>query len=1481
MRQLAHALQGSLTTLAGKRIAPHLPKLIGAWLSGAYDSDRLVSRTAQDSIASAFNSDDKRRALWKIYKNALVEYASDAILVQTSRTLSDERSTTPDDAEAKFVRVVGNAIQLLSQVIKVNYRTAHNEEQVEIAGNIKTIVGEKKLWEYSSHEDAALRRAICNLVTVCVEVMTENMDWTTISACFIGKALHSNQLGSSRQFSEALLALTSARPTIWTMDYSSKTAPSKRLNQYLRQGSQRGPVEYWSGIQRLLKAIPFATWNTSSDDGKVGSEGAATILESLRAGINSNEEPRQNLEAAWSAYLNISFWALGLLVDDQSKASLLKDHVLPLTSQYIASDEKVVGWNTPIAFGPSIAARILTNILLRESYDLFESTWVASCHTLCENMKLSLPESSKEFTGSQDGVIAQARRFFRLKTLLMETEQLSATMKAKAVDVFRRSDEILVQTSIQLLNGRNGKPYCAAAVLDIIATPEQPAPQELTIFLESDALDLLDSPSAEYLASMFLRSQKDLAQVFLKMTASPERTGTLKALANLLGGISEHQMAQNSEVDTFILHHISHLEAASSQELLRKVLANENLTESALRRNCLEQLLAQLSPDTELRPQRATLRFFSSLISDRSQNSSLLADDVGRLLLNRLLILADSDDPETAELAKSLLARVKTTPLARDSTTASSAAIIADQLSGRGDPLSIFVLVDLAKDTLQVSEPQQAELTKLLLPSAENWQCALEEHFGRRPPLSLSITSPLRGLIFMVSPDQAVATTSDEDADGFSWLFRLVMYTTRIILDAELFDKLSEEQLQTLYSHYPVVLQIINEKLTIESANGLWHITTDEVAEDAAEILSQGSTLVQRWTGHEKALDRWMEVIRSTGTLDTRAYYYCLAFADVASRFVDEQGSAPITKAFDPEIKDMHRSEQVARSAGLIAVCRDHLTSSPPGWRLLNELVAAVSGLKLPFLSEQALRPLVLLDILLGGSSEPLEQIPVQRQDFLMQSLLRMISDVSIDSGVRALTFRLLEPVVATISSLYGEHWEQILQSLVVVFQSGNNLDEDIPLLHASLRLYGRLRSLSESSDANEDLIDAWKTMKESLEEGLLNCLAVFEHLDTAISQPRRITAALLRRQLLQITARHDASLYPFLSSNEDAVRGASYDQLHRSIPMEQEQISLGIALEHKIAHLPPDLLTLLSDVPDASRSSTTSARHSYLLCWNLVFDHFPNASYKLREFYMADIKEAGALGSLLDLVCEVCRITSGRAVDASKTDVQAFELGSSETEEQEEQRLSMHLYYCSLLYLPGLTRSWFIEQKNRVKSPLESWTQRYFAPALVSAASVTVTEWVKNQPQEDGESTLSVKSSFGGSETVASIQVDPDSPPISLAISLPKTFPLDSPTVSSRTRVGVSEKNWQSWLRTIQIIIFSTGSIIEGLIAFRRNVQGALKGQSECAICYSIIGTDMQTPNKRCGTCRNTFHGACLFRWFRSSNSSSCPLCRNNFNYA
>ncbi|KIW19489.1 hypothetical protein PV08_00061 [Exophiala spinifera] len=1482
VRQLAHTIQGSITSLYGRRIAPSLQRVIGPWLSGVYDSDTAAARAAQDSIASSFPTDEKRRALWKVYSTTLVDYVEDAIFSQTPKTLSDERSTTPEDAEAKFVRVAGNAMYTLSQVIRTNLSDA-GPEQSDIRGRIETTVRNKQLWEYSYHQDPSLRRAACSLALVCSQVLPSGLDWKVISSCFVGKALHSSQLGSSGRFSEAILSLTTTRPEIWTADYTSKTSAFKRLLQYLRRGSQRGSADFWTNTFHLLLKVPPELLFEANSVGASDLQATEALVEAVKEGISHADEPRQNLDTAWSVYIQISFWLMEKIDQEDAQSTFFSQHLLPLLLRHVFPDSQTISRAISPSTSAKISSTVLGELLRRSSRSLFATAWGQLCSKFVDNMKMSLPESSKDFIKSQDNVIAEVTRLFELKAVVVRTTTLDPTVQTYAKEVLQAEDKKLATAAIDILKSRNGKPYGAAFTLrDIASSDDSLETRNLSVkFLESDGLELLSSPSAEFLATLTFRLNQDLAPSISRLLSLDGNTFATKTIATLLKEISALEISKHEDLQTFILEKISRPTGDShEQEIISTVFQNPQLRSSHFRQLCEDRLLEHLSPQTAPALQHATLGLLTHLLTNTTQKPQTFLEQFdSSLLFSKVLVLSDSDNTETAELATTLMSKLKKLPSSSNSVAESVTTVVADQLSGKGIPLSIFALIDLAKDTLKDRSPDK--FGSELLPSESQWKSALAPHLSMRRPRCLTITSPLHGLLYLVD-DGPAARSSDvlRDADDFSLLFRLVLYSTRLLRESEILTRLSDMDLQTLYTFYVLSLQLVNEKMTMESANDIWLNTNQEVVDEVADTLSQGNALIQQWIVDDKLIKSWMQRIRSVTDLTPYSYLQGLAFADVASRFVDSHGPSLILADFEREIKDLYRSPELIRSASLISSCRDQLLGSTQGRRLVNELVAACTDVKASNDSVSSMRSLVLLDLLVNSDPEPLEAIPNQRMVFLMQSLVRLLDPSSADLPLQTLALKLLDPVLAITRDIYGEHWEQMFGYLAAVWDEERDLEDDLPMIHASLRLHGRLETLAKGDDSNEDLSDAYKVAEASLERGLLRCLQNFRVSDAHLNQPRRITAELLRRQLAQVSVPHDPSLYSLLSSTEDAVRRAAYDLLHRSIPKAQEQISIDIALEKKDAHLPEELLSLLANGP-RTQDAGGMIRQSYLLQWRLAFDHFTNASYRLQEMYMADIKESGVIINLLDLICEICRITSGRPLDASKIDLTNFEYGHAESDEQEEQRLSIHLYYCCLFYLPSLTRSWFVEQKNRVKSPLESWTQKYFSPSLVLAASSTVTEWAANQSQDESEAAVSVKTSLSGSEIVASIAIDPESPPIAIAISLPPTYPLDAPTVESRTRVGVSERNWQSWLRTFQIIIFSSGSIIEGLIALRRNVQGALKGQSECAICYSIIGTDMQTPNKRCGTCRNTFHGACLFRWFKSSNSSSCPLCRNNFNYA
>ena len=219
-----------------------------------------------------------------------------------------------------------------------------------------------------------------------------------------------------------------------------------------------------------------------------------------------------------------------------------------------------------------------------------------------------------------------------------------------------------------------------------------------------------------------------------------------------------------------------------------------------------------------------------------------------------------------------------------------------------------------------------------------------------------------------------------------------------------------------------------------------------------------------------------------------------------------------------------------------------------------------------------------------------------------------------------------------------------------------------------------------------------------------------------------------------------------------------------------------------------------------------------------------------------------------------------------------------TEPPKQDIQWLLTHLYYLTLLHTPSLTKSWFnaLTSKSRaIAVTLEPWTEKHISPPVITAALDSVTTWAGTATDD----TFAVRVAPRAREITASYILDEQT--MSMRISLPPAFPLANAHIEGLNRVAVNEQKWQSWLRTsLGAITIFNGSLIDALSTWRRNVEGALKGQTECAICYSIVGPDRKVPDKRCGTCRNAFHGACLFKWFKSSGSRSCPLCRNPFNY-
>ena len=129
---------------------------------------------------------------------------------------------------------------------------------------------------------------------------------------------------------------------------------------------------------------------------------------------------------------------------------------------------------------------------------------------------------------------------------------------------------------------------------------------------------------------------------------------------------------------------------------------------------------------------------------------------------------------------------------------------------------------------------------------------------------------------------------------------------------------------------------------------------------------------------------------------------------------------------------------------------------------------------------------------------EILANVSSQRVVFLVKNILSTYegSETGTSPSHKAEVMRLLQTVLPMIQDIYGSHWTSTLDLIIstwskLVEKSVERArtpigDSEIPMLHASLRLYSKLGLMV---DSNEDLEDAWKSASESAESLLIELL--------------------------------------------------------------------------------------------------------------------------------------------------------------------------------------------------------------------------------------------------------------------------------------------------------------------------------------------------------------------------------------------------------
>ncbi|THH03871.1 hypothetical protein EW145_g5943 [Phellinidium pouzarii] len=525
-----------------------------------------------------------------------------------------------------------------------------------------------------------------------------------------------------------------------------------------------------------------------------------------------------------------------------------------------------------------------------------------------------------------------------------------------------------------------------------------------------------------------------------------------------------------------------------------------------------------------------------------------------------------------------------------------------------------------------------------------------------------------------------------------------------------------------------------------------------------------------------------------------------------------------------------------------------------------NELAAGVLGVRLSKANTEGLSLLRRLTITAPNPESDVVFLAQNRAMNFMKVCQTWITseeeDISEEvESEMTLIFQHLAPILQNVP---GSHWELIFDVIE------NNLENcsfaDSSSLLALARTFKLILTVQDLVRTNKALRAVWNEHELAILTLVRDLVQKTPVTQSSASVPRSVCwemAFSIMQNLPPSLIDHESlpkMAHLLMDPSTDVVKMA-YALLRVAAGKRTEHLVMeaGIDTSDQITRydLPKELLlVLLMPSPNAQPQPNIL---SYLLGWMIVFDSFMDASLRVKIGYATQLRDLNLISSnFLPIILELLEITGGRSksfsIDIWSVEEYFVQLYDSASP-LSAKLLGAHLLYRALFHVPSLISTWWGDCKDRqLTTAVATLTTKYYSPVLIASELGHVKDPAGVQ-ELSGEN-WSIKVATGTGEVTALYTVDEQE--MEIAVRLPPDYPLHS---------------------------IENGRIVDGLSMFKKNVTHHFENQTECAICYSIISvTELSLPKKRCRTCKNRFHSGCLYKWFSTSHTSSCPLCRSDF---
>ncbi|KAI0777188.1 hypothetical protein BD413DRAFT_171550 [Trametes elegans] len=973
-----------------------------------------------------------------------------------------------------------------------------------------------------------------------------------------------------------------------------------------------------------------------------------------------------------------------------------------------------------------------------------------------------------------------------------------------------------------------------------------------------------------------------------------------------------HAKGELDEAAGYLLTEVLSPPANTSRvSLLRKLLGSSDLF---LTPTCRENLLRSLVDafvlhlDSALHDEKASLHAFATpldlirSLSEQSDSARLL-DYMSTSLFSHIFLfafllpqLAPIDEAQQAS-AQALWEKglAKSSLDAKNNASAVIKQILRDLLvdcSARPTPeqiLRAFTTTPLGINVITLSDifPPQEEFSDLLesLPSTP-----LDSSLGVIDPLvppptlyrsngaarptydSAGFSKYARvvyGLLLHLSDDRQAAR---ENAWTLRHFFALAIY-------AEEAKHLPSSESPVFSRSVPrSVLQGISDKvqqlatyLLSSTAEELWHtnVTSVLLTQSSSDKLDSAGQLVVDLVSRSRGQD----TIRGSRVLH-RILQHALGNATKADA--------------DQWMLVARKIEKLAPHTSLAIVFSvTRYAPEPPRLdRFRNELAAGTLGIPASKANTEGLWLLRNLAAVAPDPDSDVVFLPQTRAVNLIRACQQWItSDEDLDEEVQSemtVVFAHLAPILQNVP---GAHWDLVFD---VVENNLENASLDDPSTYVTLSRTLRLFIVIE------DLVSTHKGLRAVWEERRAANLALIRDLvgtridtdkaSTPLSVCRELALQIVQDLPTSLMSRDTLSKMCHLVTDGSAnVQRMAYQLLHEAAKKYTEELVIEAAVDTEgtmKVGLPIELLDILQrNLNQDDTDEDSQEWFGYLLAWMITLDLFTDASLKVKSGYIDQLRDLDLVGGrLLPTIFSLLGLYGGiaKAFKLDIWDVDEFYLDYYDADTPISLRLlTAHVYYRALYLLPSLIRNWLSDCRDRqLSTAVASYTSKHFSPAIIRTELARVKD--PNAASDLSGENITVKVASAVNEVTAAFTVDEQQ--LELTVKLPADWPLHTIEVKDSKHVGVADDRWRAWeLGVQQILTFRSGSIVDGLSFFLKNVTSHFEGIAECAICYSVVNaTDGSLPRKPCKTCKNRFHAACLYKWFNTSHSSSCPLCRS-----